>query len=1583
MDKLPADLVDSPKPLVSAFLFSSLLCLTLLQVFVTGFVENEPDIHDRVIKSVAMDDSKDGPIQYQSISLSHKFWEKKSPKEHPSIDGILKSHWLKKHVQMIPSAVIMITNFCVDWPAGEWIRRESYNAEVLNKLRNTLNARDVKIILIALRTGSGMIDKDIVEERTNSMKKHFGLDGRNIMVMTLNDLNPSSPLTRRLAKTIREHASTYYVSQCRRLRNIERMVRPADYILIARYNFKVAFFYEFQNQSPRALRHYKHGYIALVDMIDSSDDDMLDQVKAVAEMVNFKICSIMLSSGVAKDAAVQFRSHVANFSSAFSGRPWKHYSWVSDQYIIYADILAKYNISSAFTDADRTFYFHNAALFALKRQSSFNAQRRASRSEDSYDKLAQKFQGMKLSPPKYVGSSPQLLDPVLDQVQKNTDDVRRLIRQYIIEKEAEVNHTEVILMLLRKALDSVNPQHRRRRSHLRVLIAKQLMNTGSYDLASANLNPAIEFLSKEKWALCAIPVLRKKLACATYLGRPREYIPAALMLYAIAADSHLGKHDKEDLYRDMMSILTNTEKPTEDYLLNLREGSPAKATGYVGLPLRPEYGAAATEGHPPEYFLPDGYVVDLADNSHGLFEVKVRFHKKLVEVGHVVLTEISVTSLLHGTLTFSDMVVHFTDDLILQTFYHDDNLCEDGDDTGSDDQLSGVSRVRAKRIDSTASVIPDDHNIAAGCLTFKPKVPNVFTFDLFIPETCLSSSNDAYVCVEKLVLTMRVALPIKTSGEEITLEDEVSFQATTHAVAPDIAACMEELDVESIAQAQEEIGEIENDGFASMERARSLSQDASQDFNLLEPSSIVDDNLDEVGDFLSAEPLMTIPSDPSLAGLGDSSQVHMLEARATPDTSRLDLIDDAMSDVDSVEGDDPKELDYSPFAAALSTEEDVTGGDHKDADMPPTASVDAPPEEGVPSDEKLSLHAEDSEAPGDVAAMTMEDTLTLPPVSYESMDALQVEDENSLKPVDADDIVVDTAAVVTSDSGDFRICSAEPQLVSSYEPDGANDIVDSESSNGIVLPAESPMFPEHSAARASSPLIPATPDVTRYCTLPPQGEAPPVSKIPEVPTVTDKVATDFHVMRQRGYREVVFDVSALSREFREARQGIGKTQGNLSELSMFLGANGPKTIHITCPKPRVTLLHPPANTVISILQGTIQRVNFIFHCGEDKIVNGKIFMSSNYTDHFPAGGGDFFWYPDLDPSEPAEEPSNRIDRVNFHPLTLNDSFQPSTPLRVPDQKVNSVFSCPVFIKSDIQGEVVMRLRVEYVPKGFLKTAVSHEFTQKFNVLKPFGMNFNITSINDPHCGVEKKHGTSMVLRGELVNVSASLDCVNSLGSELEISKMHLSHKGHRVTDEQAKSIYEFAEAMDTGDLLRTGVSKLPAATRDQSEVRAYVVAANSSCGVILRRGEAYVGSVDLRCKEEEESRPQGIVLPLSEVLQTGAIYKPVTLSASMGDVLVNWHIRDNTLLSPIKMREFVTDSNLLASVVEDDNSARVESWLLPFCDGGDGSGSGVLEDIKATRPVNKSITRTRVCSMVFSIPEVQVWCFHPHLSYFW
>ncbi|CAE7678685.1 unnamed protein product, partial [Symbiodinium microadriaticum] len=183
-------------------------------------------------------------------------------------------------------------------------------------------------------------------------------------------------------------------------------------------------------------------------------------------------------------------------------------------------------------------------------------------------------------------------------------------------------------------------------------------------------------------------------------------------------------------------------------------------------------------------------------------------------------------------------------------------------------------------------------------------------------------------------------------------------------------------------------------------------------------------------------------------------------------------------------------------------------------------------------------------------------------------------------------------------------------------------------------------------------------------------------------------------------------------------------------------------------------------------------------------------------------------------------------------------------------------------------------------------------------------------------------------------------------------------------------MYEFAEKDHTGDLLDIGVSKLPKVGQMESEVEAYVVATDGAPGVILHKGEAYVGSVDLRCKVLPEPPRNLSPLPFRETIANGVDYKPTARNASMGNVLVNWHIRDNTILSPIDISDFVSDKELLQCYDFAANGRTVGSWLLPFHVDCDGDQAALCAN-EFSKGVNRSITRTRVCSMVFSIPEVQ------------
>lgn len=298
------------------------------------------------------------------------------------------------------------------------------------------------------------------------------------------------------------------------------------------------------------------------------DEEYMDQVKILADYANFKLCNNMLKSNMLKEAYVQFKSFVSIFMKAGNIYPWRHYAWLSDQYLMFAQLLEKYNITEGL-EADKSYYYENAARFQSKRQESWLSHLQKKENSNINTKapgdvlkhiMDNNYKGMVLSPPVYIGGFPQLIDPVLDQNIPKDNEIEKVYELYLEDKEVKIEHGKQVTSLLKLAHDAIDPSHRRRRAQTRNLLAEQYMIEGNYDLAMMNLTPAIELLSSEGWSDAVISILRKKIDCAIFLGRPREYIVAALMLYSLTRQSRVNSNETKQIHNDIMSVLSNSNE---------------------------------------------------------------------------------------------------------------------------------------------------------------------------------------------------------------------------------------------------------------------------------------------------------------------------------------------------------------------------------------------------------------------------------------------------------------------------------------------------------------------------------------------------------------------------------------------------------------------------------------------------------------------------------------------------------------------------------------------------------------------------------------------------------------------------------------------------------------------------------------------------------------------------------------------------------------------------------------------------------------------------------------------------------------
>jgi hypothetical protein len=222
----------------------------------------------------------------------------------------------------------------------------------------------------------------------------------------------------------------------------------------------------------------------------------------------------------------------------------------------------------------------------------------------------------------------------------------------------------------------------------------------------------------------------------------------------------------------------------------------------------------------------------------------------------------------------------------------------------------------------------------------------------------------------------------------------------------------------------------------------------------------------------------------------------------------------------------------------------------------------------------------------------------------------------------------------------------------------------------------------------------------------------------------------------------------------------------------------------------------------------------------------------------------------------------------------------------------------------------------------------------------------MTPYNDAQCGVIRETNMSLVMRGDIINLAASLTCINGLNGHIELLGMALHTKPDdddqlnissdittvptAVTSPPPSSTEIFKSTSTNGesvcDLLK-GLSD-----NDQGD---------STEVVRLQKGEVFVGSTSIYCSECASSKDtiDMNLIPSQDTTES--------ISASMGNLYVDWRISDDTIFLPYKSSSFAVPENF--------------NWLHKL-------GSRNMNESS----LDVEVVSTRVCGMVFVVPHVQV-----------
>ncbi|VDO08377.1 unnamed protein product [Rodentolepis nana] len=341
-------------------------------IALTGLAVETNPFHTYVWKCFSRRQSDDvDALRFINLPFDHPY-SKAKPKhashyEWYQVKGIIKRHWMKKHLDELPAVVIVF--FDLENNEPNWSEKVKECARHVELVRSNLISRATKLVMTLLQNRpTNEICGDInAQTCIQELSERCQINVKNIYLLEQSEFMLSS--VKRLKDELFAMAHSYYHNAAKRVKAHKSNLTKANQQLSVRHDFKIAFFNELRQDSTLALKQYRQAYNNLVEL--KMPNAHLLELKIVAGFINFKICQIAFQMH-GWDAISQFQRHITIFKNAV-GMPelaYEHEAWLAQQYDIFGKLFeeaAQTNCQASMSQ-NAGLYFHEAGRHTINRR---------------------------------------------------------------------------------------------------------------------------------------------------------------------------------------------------------------------------------------------------------------------------------------------------------------------------------------------------------------------------------------------------------------------------------------------------------------------------------------------------------------------------------------------------------------------------------------------------------------------------------------------------------------------------------------------------------------------------------------------------------------------------------------------------------------------------------------------------------------------------------------------------------------------------------------------------------------------------------------------------------------------------------------------------------------------------------------------------------------------------------------------------------------------------------------------------------------------------------------------------------------
>ncbi|KAF5298216.1 hypothetical protein FQA39_LY02640 [Lamprigera yunnana] len=489
------------------------------------------------------------PVLFRLISNSHEFpivKPKRNSYEWYIPKGILKKNWMNKHLNEIPA--VMAVFYDLDWKDLQWNEKMIECASRVQSIKAALESRNTKIVVVLIQDCPPLPSGEdiLATERAVALCASCELNAKSLFVLPHDDHLQGYVV--RLENAFYESAKNYYYLEAKNIKSHrEHLNKTTHQYLFVRHQFKMGFLNELRQDNHTAHKHYTHAYNNLLEIRIVDTNAM--EIRTVAGFINYKLCRLMFSLGLPRDAISQFRSHTDRFKTriGFQELTFEHYGWLSKQFSVFGDVFdeaVKLGLPAVQTQHPGL-YYQQAAQYAILRKNSCQEICRTEKypiPDPLENSKHLEFYGQRPWRPGKLTAEPP--DPHLEM--KGIEALQFL--------EKQVNHSNIIISLFGYAISQYKTYRcLRMRRHLVVQMAEEYFNSGDYGKALTLFTHMLWDYRTECWWHLLTDILCKATDCAFLTGSVQDYILLSLEL--LGTSTTISTEKRMQIYENLNRVL--------------------------------------------------------------------------------------------------------------------------------------------------------------------------------------------------------------------------------------------------------------------------------------------------------------------------------------------------------------------------------------------------------------------------------------------------------------------------------------------------------------------------------------------------------------------------------------------------------------------------------------------------------------------------------------------------------------------------------------------------------------------------------------------------------------------------------------------------------------------------------------------------------------------------------------------------------------------------------------------------------------------------------------------------------------------